>query len=82
VWKIAREITGYRKKTGNRSIGDIQGCNSTLDKCKKCNTFYNEIAPKLASQLPPAESDFKVYLPDTSEIVVIKRVLAISLRQN
>jgi hypothetical protein len=29
VWKIAREITGYGKKTGNGSIGDIQGCNST-----------------------------------------------------
>jgi hypothetical protein len=56
IWDLAKKVTGISKKQ-SEGIGEIEGCQTTEEKTLAFNKFYINIAPKLASQLPPATRD-------------------------
>lgn len=62
TWQLAREVTGHGTRS-SQGIGDIENCNSTLEKATAFNKFYIEIAPELASKVPPATTNYLSYLP-------------------
>jgi hypothetical protein len=66
IWALAREVTGQNKKCTS-GIGDIEKCHSETDKATAFNTFYANIANKLATELPPSRGDYRKYLPAMPE---------------
>ena len=71
TWSVIRELLGTKKQKDQipqffKDNGNI--INDYLDISNGFNTFFSQIGPKLAADIPTTHTCFKNFLPDKNEI--------------